>query len=77
MDKIPRISDALTPFFFFVLRRIEGDFFFFFLLIAEIIAHLESELNEAQCKEKFPVLHGGNKLKKMWSHHKEFDQSVQ
>ncbi len=49
MDKIPRISDELTPFFFLGLRREAGDFFFFFLFIAEIIAHLESELNEAQC----------------------------
>ena len=49
MDKIPRISDELTPFFFLGLRRVAGDFPLFFLLIAEIIAHLESELNETQC----------------------------
>lgn len=46
-QRIPRISDELTPFFFLDLGRAEEGFFLFFLLIAEIIAHLESELNEA------------------------------
>lgn len=46
MDKIPSISDELTPFFFLGLLRAARDFLLFFLLIAEIIAHLESELNE-------------------------------
>lgn len=52
MDKIPKISDELTPFFFLDLRRAARDFFLFFLLIAEIIAHLEFELNEGTSPSK-------------------------
>jgi len=64
MDKIPRISDELTPFFFLGLRRVAGGFFLFFLLIAEIIAHLESELNEGTSPSK--PSYSRRKQKKLW-----------